>query len=61
LHAHDIVSAAHQSLERYLRLYNQLRPHQALDEKTADQVYEDHLMTLQTAAQSAIRRTPLKE
>jgi putative transposase len=50
LHAYETVSAAHQSLERYLTFYNQTRPHQALDGQTPDQVYYDHLTTRLTAA-----------
>jgi putative transposase len=50
LHAYETVSAAHQSLERYLTFYNQVRPHRALDGKTPDQVYSDNLPTRRTAA-----------
>ena len=50
LHAYDTVSAAHQGLERYLTFYNQTRPHQALDGRTPDQVYDDNLTTRRTAA-----------
>ncbi len=50
LHAYDTVGAAHQGLERYLRFYNQTRPHQALDGRTPDQVYSDNLTTRLTAA-----------
>jgi len=50
LHAYDTVTAAHQGLERYLRFYNQTRPHRALKGQTPDQVYNDHLTTRQTAA-----------
>jgi putative transposase len=39
LHAYETISAAHQSLERYLTFYNQTRPHQALDGRTPDRVY----------------------
>ncbi len=49
LHAYDTVTAVHQGLERYLRFYNQTRPHQALEGQTPDQVYYDHLTTRQTA------------
>jgi putative transposase len=50
LHAYETVEAAHQGLARYLRFYNQTRPHQALDGRTPDQVYYDHLTTRRTAA-----------
>jgi len=50
LHAYDTVRAAHQGLERYLRFYNQTRPHQALDGQTPDRVYFDNLTTRRTAA-----------
>jgi putative transposase len=50
LHAYETVSAAHQSLERYLTFYNQVRPHRALAGKTPDQVYSDNLPARRTAA-----------
>lgn len=50
LHAYDTISAAQQGLERYLRFYNQTRPHQALAGQTPDQVYDDNLTTRQTTA-----------
>ena len=50
LHAYETVSAAHQSVERYLTLYNQTRPHRALDGKTPDKVYYDNLPARLTAA-----------
>ena len=59
LHAYYTINAAHQGLERYLRFYNQTRPHQALEGQTPDQVYDDHLTTRRTAASSAIRQAPL--
>jgi putative transposase len=58
LHAYDTVSAAQQGLARYLRFYNQTRPHQALDGQTPDHVYYDNLTTRRTAASSAIRQAP---
>jgi putative transposase len=39
LHAYDTVSEARAGLERYLRFYNQIRPHSALDGFTPDEVY----------------------
>lgn len=50
LHAYETVGAAQQGLARYLTFYNEIRPHQALDGQTPDQVYYDHLTTRQTAA-----------
>ena len=50
LHAYETVTAAHQGLECYLTFYNQIRPHQALDGQTPDQVYSDNLTTRLTAA-----------
>jgi putative transposase len=50
LHAYETVSAAHQGVERYLTFYNQTRPHQALDGRTPDQVYYNHLTSRLTAA-----------
>ena len=50
VHAYDTVNAAHQGLERYLRFYNQTRPHQALDGQTPDQVYYENRTTRLTAA-----------
>ena len=50
LHAYETVSAAQQSLERYLTFYNQTRPHQALDGHMPDGVYFDNLPARRTAA-----------
>src|SRR5574340_900598 len=50
LHAYATVSAAHQGLECYLMFYNEGRPHRALDGRTPDAVYYDHLMPRRTAA-----------
>jgi putative transposase len=50
LHAYETVNAAHQGLECYLTFYNQIRPHQALDGQTPDQVYYENLTTRRTAA-----------
>ena len=36
LHAYDTVSAAKQSLSRYVAFYNGRRPHAALDRQTPD-------------------------
>jgi putative transposase len=48
--ASDSISAAHQGVGRYLRFYNQTRPHRALDGKTPEQVYCGNLTTRLTAA-----------
>ena len=50
LHAYETVSAAQQGLERYLTLYNQTRPHRALDGHTPDGVYVNNLPARRTAA-----------
>ncbi|HRB81210.1 MAG TPA: IS3 family transposase [Nitrospira sp.] len=50
LHAYETIGDAHQGVARYLRFYNQTRPHQALDGQTPDQVYCNNLTTRQTAA-----------
>jgi putative transposase len=50
LHAYEAVSAAQRSLERYLTFYNQTRPHRALDGRTPNGVYVDHLPSRLTAA-----------
>ena len=50
LHAYETIGDAHQGVARYLRFYNQTRPHQALDGQTPDQVYADNLTTRRTAA-----------
>jgi putative transposase len=39
LHAYDTVSAAKQSLSRYVAFYNGRRPHAALDRQTPDKAY----------------------
>jgi putative transposase len=43
LHAYESVDAARQGLSRYLRFYNQQRPHTALDGQTPDSVYFNSL------------------
>jgi putative transposase len=50
LHAYETISAAHQSLERYLTFYNQTRPHQALDGRTPDRVYWENRPAQPSAA-----------
>ena len=50
LHAYETVTMAQQGLARYLAFYNQTRPHRALDGRTPDSVYFDHLPARHTAA-----------
>jgi putative transposase len=50
LHAYETVNAAQQRLARYLTFYNQARPHRALDGRTPNGVYVDHLPARRTAA-----------
>ena len=50
LHAYETVSAAQQGIARYLTVYNQTRPHRALDGHTPNGVYVDNLPTRLTAA-----------
>jgi putative transposase len=50
LQAYETVGAAQRGVARYLTFYNQTRPHRALDGRTPDSVYFDHLPTRHTAA-----------
>ena len=50
MRAYDSIRAARQGLGRYLTVYNQHRPHRALDGHTPEQVYDDNLTTRLTAA-----------
>jgi putative transposase len=50
LYAYDSVNDAKRGLEKYFRLYNQDRPHTALDDKTPDEFYYENLPALQKAA-----------
>ena len=43
LHAYDTVSAANESLTRYVSFYNGRRPHTALDRQTPDAAYFNRL------------------
>src|SRR5208282_5495805 len=43
LHAYDTVSAAKESLTRYVSFYNGRRPHAALDRQTPDAAYFNRL------------------
>jgi len=44
LHAYDTVSAANESLARYVNFYNGRRPHTALDRQTPDAAYFNRLL-----------------
>ncbi len=50
LHAYDTVTAARQGLDRYIRFYNQRRPHSSLDGITPDAFYYENLISLPKAA-----------
>ena len=50
LQAYETVSAAQRRVARNLTFDNQTRPHRALDGRTSDSVYFDHLPTQHTAA-----------
>jgi putative transposase len=50
LHAYDSVSEAKKGLERYWLLYNQRRPHTALNNKTPDEFYYENVPPLPKAA-----------
>ena len=50
LHGYDTVESVHQELARYLTFYDEIRPHQALNGQTLEQVYHAHLTIRQTAA-----------
>jgi len=50
LHAYDTVTAARQGLDRYIRFYNQRRPHSTLDGSTPDAFYYENLPALPIAA-----------
>ena len=50
LKAYDDVSTARRGLSAYLRFYNHMRPHQALDGQTPDQMYWQNLANTAHAA-----------
>jgi len=50
LHAYDTVTAARLGLDRYIRFYNQRRPHSSLDGITPDAFYYENLISLPKAA-----------
>ena len=49
LHAYESVSDAKSGIDRYVKFYNQRRPHSTLDGKTPDQIYYDGLPGLLAA------------
>ncbi len=50
LRAYETVSAVNQGVARYLKFYNQQRPHRALDGHTPDRVYWGNRPTQLAAA-----------
>lgn len=50
LYAYDCVNDTKRCLEKYFRLYNQDRPHTALDDQTPDEFYFENLPVLPKAA-----------
>jgi putative transposase len=50
LRAYDTVSAARNSIGKYLAFYNGQRPHSSLDRMTPDEAYFNALMPIQAAA-----------
>ncbi|PTM94938.1 putative transposase [Rhodovulum imhoffii] len=50
LRAYDSVSAARESLARYLKFYNTRRPHSSLDGRTPDQAYLNPSVPIPVAA-----------
>ena len=49
-HAYETVRDAQDGVARYMTFYNQIRPHRALDGRTPDRVYWEHLPARPTAA-----------
>ena len=50
LYAYYCVNDAKRGLEKYFKLYNQDRPHTALDDQTPDEFYFENLPALPKAA-----------
>jgi putative transposase len=50
LHAYETIRDAHHGVARYMAFYNQARPHRALDGRTPEDVYHDHLPARHAAA-----------
>ena len=50
LYAYDCVNDAKRGLEKYFKLYNQHRPHTALDDQTPDEFYYENLPAMKKAA-----------
>jgi putative transposase len=44
LHSFDTVEQAKQAIERFIKFYNEERPHQALRYKTPNQVYKENIL-----------------
>ncbi len=47
-HGYETMDEAYHGLYRYFEFYNHQRPHQALDYRTPEEVYEDRAVTLST-------------
>jgi len=50
LQAYETVRDAQEGVARYMTFYNEIRPHRALDGRTPDRVYWEHLPARPTAA-----------
>ena len=50
LHAYETIREAQQGVTRYLTFYNQVRPHRALEGRTPEDTYNDHLSARHAAA-----------
>jgi putative transposase len=50
LHAYETVYEAQEGVARYLTFYNQVRPHRALERRTPEDIYNDHLPARHVAA-----------
>jgi len=50
LRAYDSVTAARESLRRYINFYNTRRPHSSLDGRTPDLAYHEALRPVPVAA-----------
>ncbi|QPD03646.1 MAG: transposase [Candidatus Nitrospira kreftii] len=59
LHAYETIHDAQQGVTRYMTFYNQSRPHRALDGRTPDRVYYDHLPAPADCHAGIIGQAPL--
>ena len=50
LHAYETIADAQQGVGRSLAFYNQIRPHRALEGRTPEDIYNDHLPARHVAA-----------